>query len=133
MDLATPQCQNVIIFALFIMVKKQTPKVFLFGAENDWHVNITVNKDNYLVIRDNHLYEEKKEHTVRILYDPVHPEKRRTMVELLESSVKVFKGYYEINDYAKTRNVNVYNCSKNSLIDAFERLDDEEFTKKITR
>lgn len=130
-DLATPQCQNVIIYTLFLQVRKGIKHIFLFGAENNWHMNVEVNKENYLVLRDFHLYKEKKEATEKVLFLDKEKTQRTTMVDLLESSVKVFKGYFEIEAYARKQNVKIYNCSKNSVIDAFERLDDDEFTKRI--
>jgi hypothetical protein len=127
-NLATPQCQNVLIFTLFILTRKSTKNIFLFGAENDWHVNVIVNKDNFLELRDRHLYSENKEIKPIVL---LNGNNRRTMAELLESSVKVFRAYMELEKYAQKRNVNIYNCSGNSMIDAFERLDNEEFKQKL--
>jgi len=132
LNLAMPQCQNVIVYTLFIVAKKKPEQIFLFGAENDWHTNVKVNKDNYLVLHDSHLYEEKKSAIERILYNSRDKSKRTTMVDLLESSVKVFKGYMEVRKYAQKKKVQIYNCSKNSFIDTFERLNDEEFAKTIS-
>lgn len=129
LNLAMPQCQNVLIYALFIIAKKGTEQIFLFGAENDWHANVKVNKENFLVLYDSHLYEEEKSATEKILYTSSDKSKKTTMVDLLESSVKVFKGYGVIRNYAQKKKVRIYNCSKNSLIDTFERLDDQEFRK----
>lgn len=130
-NLAMPQCQNVIVYTLFINARKEIEQVFLFGAENDWHAKVKVNKDNYLVLHDSHLYEEKKSATEKILYASPDKLKKTTMVDLLQSSVKVFKGYMEVREYAQKKKVRIYNCSKNSFIDAFERLNDEEFVKTI--
>lgn len=91
-------------------------------------MNVEVNKENYLVFRDFHLY-KKKEFTERILYSSPDKSKKTTMVDLLESSIKVFKGYVVLNKYVQKQKVQIYNCSKNSLIHAFERLNDDEFTK----
>lgn len=128
LDLATPQCQNVLIFTLFIATRKSVKNIFLFGAENDWHVNVIVNKDNFLELQDRHLYSENKEIKPIILYSGSN---RRTMVELLESSVKVFRAYMELEKYAEKRNVHIYNCSRNSMIDAYKRLDEDEFKQKL--
>jgi hypothetical protein len=121
-DLATPQCQNILVFTLFLQTRKETKEIFLFGAENSWHVDVRVNKENQLVFQDVHMYEERKEITERVLLGT-------SMADLLESSVKVFKAYAEIEDYSRKKNVQIYNCSKNSFIDSFKRLDDDEFNK----
>ncbi|MNY21804.1 hypothetical protein D3C86_1553740 [compost metagenome] len=86
-----------------------------------------VNKQNELIITDVNLYEKKKEQIERIVKDPTDPSKSITMAVLLESCVKVFRGYEVVNSYAQTKQVQIYNCSKNSLIDGFARLDDNEF------
>lgn len=130
-NLATPQCQNILVYSLFVVTRIGVKRIFLFGAENDWHTNVKVNKDNYLFMTDLHLYEEKKERTERILKDPSNPSKGVTMASLLESCLKVFKGYEVISEYARTKHVQIYNCSKNSLLDSFERLDDDEFKQII--
>ncbi|WP_430406607.1 hypothetical protein [Fluviicola sp.] len=126
-NLATPQSQTVLVYTLFFAMKIGAERIFLFGAENNWHANVKVNKENYLIISDLHLYEEKKEHTERILKDSSDPSKRITMTSLLESCLKVFKGYEVLSKYARTKHIQIYNCSKNSLLDSFERLDDDEF------
>ncbi|WP_300665443.1 hypothetical protein [Fluviicola sp.] len=130
-NLATPQSQTVLVYTLFLAVKTGNKRIFLFGGENNWHANVTVNKQNNLVITDMHLYEEKKEQKERVLKDSVDTSKNITMVSLLESCVKVFRGYEVVNTYAGTKQAQIYNCSKNSLIDSFERLNDEEFKQHI--
>lgn len=130
-NLAMPQSQTVLVYALFLGVRIGYERVFLFGAENDWHTNVRVNKQNQLIISDLHLYKEKKEDTERIVKDPLDPSKSIRMAVLLESCMKVFKGYDVINNYARTKQVTIYNCSTNSLIDSFERLDDGEFKQMI--
>ncbi|MDR0801810.1 hypothetical protein [Fluviicola sp.] len=130
-NLAMPQCQNVVIYMLFLAMRIGVKRIFLFGAENNWHTNVKVNKENYLVLTDLHLYQEKKEYTERILGDPSDPAKKTTMTDLLESSLKVFKGYEVLSQYAQTKQVQIYNCSKNSLLDRFERLDDDEFKQIV--
>ncbi|MNU79753.1 hypothetical protein D3C71_693700 [compost metagenome] len=129
LNLATPQCQNVVAFTTFVLVRRKPKKIFLFGAENDWHAQIKVNKENWLILNDDHVYEKSEEKKAIVLTDYKDKTKKVTMVDLLGSSIKVFKGYTEIERYAQKKHVKVYNCSKNSMIDAFERLDDDEFTK----
>ncbi len=131
-NLAAPQSQNILVYALFFGVKIGVKRLFLFGAENNWHNNVTVNKNNELMLYDVHVYEKKQEQTVRMIKDPVDPSKSITMAVLLEACAKVFKGYTVVNRYAETKHTRIYNCSKNSLIDSFERLDDAEFRQMMS-
>nr|WP_294859569.1 hypothetical protein [uncultured Fluviicola sp.] len=131
-NLAMPQSQNVLVYTLFLGVRIGGRRIFLFGAENNWHATVQVNKKNELILTDVHLYEKKKEQVERIIKDPVDPSKSITMAVLLDACVKVFKGYEVVNRYARTKKVRIYNCSKNSLIDSFERLDDEEFRQMLS-
>jgi hypothetical protein len=126
-NLAMPQSQNILVYTLFLGVKTGSKRIFLFGAENNWHATVQVNKQNDLVLTDLHLYDKKKEQKERIIKDTTDPSKRITMAVLLESCVKVFRGYGVVNSYARTKQTQIYNCSKNSLIDSFERLNDDEF------
>lgn len=131
-NLAAPQSQNILVYALFFGVKIGVKRLFLFGAENNWHNNVTVNKNNELMLHEVHVYEKKQEQIVRMIKDPVDPSKSITMAVLLEACAKVFKGYTVVNRYAETKHTRIYNCSKNSLIDSFERLDDEEFRQMMS-
>lgn len=131
LNLATPQCQNVVVFTTFVLVRRKATRIFLFGAENDWHAQVTVNKENWLELNDDHVYKTHTDKKAVVLKN--EDGSRRTMTQLLESSVKVFKGYAEIERYSRKENVKVYNCSKNSFIDAFERLDDGEFKQMLIR
>lgn len=130
-NLATPQSQNVLIYTIFYVMKIGTKRIFLFGAENNWHANVKVDKRNFLVLTDRHHYEEKKEQTEIILMDPSDRSKRMAMSFLLQSCVKVFKGYEVLSKYAQTKQVEIYNCSRNSLLDSFERLDEDEFKQMM--
>lgn len=121
-NLAMPQSQNVLVYTLFLGVKMGVSRIFLFGAENNWHVNVHVNEENQLILQDNHLYEERKEITRKVLLGT-------SMIDLLESLLKAFKGYDLLERYARIKNVQIYNCSKNSFIDSFKRLDDDAFKK----
>lgn len=128
--LAIPQSQNVIVFCTFFLANKNANKVYLFGAENNWHVTVEVDKDNFLILRDEHFYHENEEDKVVKLYQDVEETQPTKMSDLMMSSYKVFIGYENVARFAQTKKCKIYNCSKNSLIDSFERMDDETFMRQ---
>jgi hypothetical protein len=125
--LAIPQSQNILVFSIFNLALCDARNVFIFGAENDWHVQVKVDKENYLYMRDEHFYEESEEQINQRLFKDLESTIKSKMSDLLLSSYKVFIGYENVQNYALTKKCKIYNCSKNSLLDSFERMDDETF------
>jgi hypothetical protein len=128
-NFAMLQSQNVLVGVLFNLVKNEGKKVYIFGAQNDWHINAFVGKDNLVYLKQTHFYEEA-EHIVQ--YRSIYKKEYVKFHELLESSAKALAGYHNVRHYANYKNCNIYNCSKDSFIDAFERLSDDEFISQIT-
>jgi len=121
LGLAFPQCQNVLNGALFMLSRNGARRLFLCGAENDWHLKFRVNEKNQVYFVDDHFYDKGGEY--RLL--------NNNMAFLLESSSKALRTYLEVERYAQHRGTKIYNCSGYSMIDAFERLSKEEFLEKL--
>lgn len=127
-NFAMLQSQNVLISTLFNLIKNEAQNVYFFGAQNDWHLNAFVGKDNLVYLKQPHFYDEGK---YTIHYKNIYTKEPSKFYEFLASSVKVFKGYHTLRNYADYKGCNIYNCSKDSFIDAFPRLSDEEFIEKL--
>ena len=50
-------------------------------------------------------------------------EKTRNLAEVLEKFIFTFRSYYQIKEYANRKNAIIYNATKLSFIDAFDRID----------
>ncbi|MBL0912942.1 MAG: hypothetical protein IBJ09_11275 [Bacteroidia bacterium] len=119
--LAFPQCQNVLNGALFMFSRNRAGKIFLFGAENDWHLKYRINEKNQVYFVYEHFFNTGG--TYKLLDN--------NLASYLESSAKALRSYLEIERYARSSGTRIYNCSSNSMIDAFERISKEEFLRKI--
>lgn len=111
-NICMPEVQNVLIGALYIALQLKYKKIYLFGAENSWHLDMMVDDDNKVVfVNDPHCYDKGNDrqvspHTIRALF---------------EIFALVHKQYEILESYSKFLNAKIYNMSLRSYIDAFER------------
>lgn len=112
-----PRIQNVLVYTLFLAINNNHKNIFLLGAEHSWLNALFVNDENVVCAIDNHFYEN------RVKLEPYltcFGEKYK-LHELLYDFGKMFQGYHELEVYSKRLNVSIFNCSKDSFIDAFVR------------
>ncbi|MGQ0829619.1 MAG: 6-hydroxymethylpterin diphosphokinase MptE-like protein [Bacteroidota bacterium] len=121
-NLAMSQSQNVLVGALFLSINMGFKKIYLFGADHNWHNTLFVTEANIPCIKNVHFYETEEQVEYRPLYKGPHTTEIFRMDEILEALSKTFYGYYAINRYAKHMNCDVYNANENSAIDSFERI-----------
>jgi hypothetical protein len=126
--LGMPQAQNVLVAVLFNLVNLGAKNIFIFGAQNDWHKHSIVGKDNRIYMTDYQFYKKKK--TVA-LKKSIYDDSPIRMHEFLMNSAKALMGYHSIKKYSDYKKANIFNCSSNSFIDAFPRLDHNEFLDKV--
>ena len=116
--LAVPYANNVLIPALIHAINSGYSEVYIYGAEHNWTSFFTLDEKNRLCMAGQHYFSEAgekprvwwKSRNVSLL---VH--------EALYALSLTFRGYHTIARYAKRRNVMIYNCTNNSLIDAFPK------------
>ncbi|MBC7411119.1 MAG: hypothetical protein H7331_01525 [Bacteroidia bacterium] len=120
-NIAMPQSQNVLVACLFAGINIGFKKLYLTGADHTWHENLHVNENNDLCLKDIHFYENKEQVKYRMFYKDSTQTLTFKMHEILATLSKSFYGYINVNNYAKYRNVSIYNASEISFIDAFER------------
>jgi hypothetical protein len=125
-----PRAQNVLVAAIFVSINIGYEYIYLLGADHSWVKNIGVDGHNFVVSVREHFYDNKTEVSQRF----EKPDRRGeffTMYELLKAFSLMFKGYMELRDYAVSRGVNIYNATKNSNIDAFERIEiNDDYKRK---
>jgi len=111
---------NVIIPSLFITINLKYKNIYLTGVEHGWLPNIIVNKNNEVLIKQDHFYDTEEAN-----YKPMKKlgKGSRHLFEVLEKFYLTFKGYFEIKKYATIKNIRIYNLTINSYIDAFEKID----------
>ena len=120
-NIAMPQCQNVVVAALFIAINSGVKEIYLLGGDHTWHQNLIVNNKNEVCLKDEHFYDDKKVIGLRKLYKSAYSNEVSTMEETFISLAKAFTGYTSLKYYAQSKKVKIFNASKISFIDVFER------------
>lgn len=119
-NLAMPAAVNTLVGALFLAINMGYKKIFLVGADHSWHENIFVGEDNVVYLKDEHFYFEKDLSLTPLLLGPEETEKIKMHVAFNAMS-KTFEDYHKVAEYANFIGAKVYNASKKTYIDAFER------------
>jgi len=119
LGLACPRVQNVIIASIYCMINTGYKNIQLYGVEHSWTLQIQVNKENQVCLKDIHFYDKEKVTMTPWLKNNNEPFK---MHEILRTLSYMFIGYHDLQNYAKyLGNVNIINKTKDSFIDAFTK------------
>lgn len=116
--LGMPRPHNVMIPCLMIALWLNYKKVFLWGTDHSWLKEITVDRDNNVLINQKHFYDEKTSKPETL---DKRGKDKRNLGELLFKFMNAFQGYYTIGNYASTKNVDIINNTEFSYIDAFKK------------
>ncbi len=112
-----PRPRNVLIPSIMLAMQMGYGTIYVTGADHSWTKTISVNERNEVISIQPHFYKENKEEEKRIRVDylkyPLH--------QIIYSFYLAFKAYHEIQRYALTRGVKIYNATHDSFIDAFPR------------
>ncbi len=116
-NLGAPRPHNVLIPSILMAINGGIKNIYLIGADHSWLPQISVNDDNIAMFNNTHFYDETKPKT-----DSMHKQSQpRKLHEILDKFKLTFEGYFILKNYAISKNVNIYNCTPNSFIDAFDR------------
>ncbi len=114
-----PRPHNVLIPSLMAGINMGFKKIYIAGADHSWLGELFVADDNTVYLTQRHFYDAR---TARPDVMKKMGKNRRRLHEILHKFMLSFKAYFDINEYAKQRHVKIYNITKGSFIDAFERL-----------
>ena len=118
-NLAMPLSQTVTVAALFLSLNLGFKRNYLVGVDMSLHVNVFVNEENVVCNREQHFY-DKGEANVKPFINTLQ---ETIKMDLLFYRLSLmFKGFLEMEEYSKFLGAKVYNLSKDSFIDAFERV-----------
>lgn len=126
MGWASPQCQNVLVSAVFHAINSGHQKVILLGADHSWHENILVKEDNIVYTKEVHFYDNIEHCTYVPFHTNIGENTTRTMGELFHTWSKVYNGYFNLKQYAAFRGTTIHNASVKSYIDAYPRIKQED-------
>jgi len=117
-NLAMPRPHNVLIPAIFHAINSGYRTIWLWGADHNQFLELSVDEDNTALIHQRHFYDfaSSSPDVMRKLGTG-----KRKVHEILHKFVLAFEAYHVLRDYAEKNGVKVFNASPGSLIDAFER------------
>lgn len=111
-----PKCQTVINCALTTAINMQYEVAYLYGADHSWTADLRVDDENVVCYGDRHFYEKGLK---------VHRYKQEfNMYTMLSAFANMFKSHYLIDVYAQHKGVKIFNCTKGSFVDAYDRFYD---------
>jgi hypothetical protein len=108
-----PQAQNVLVFALYALVYLRVPKIYVLGANHNWHEGMRIREDNKLALFDPHFYKESPSETEKVMDVRI--------ADFFESISKAFRGYEVLSIFATKSNANIINLDTSSFIDSFPK------------
>lgn len=118
-SIAAPFIQNVSVFAIFLGMNLGYTFLRLYGVDHTFLNGITVNGDNQLCNKEVHFYDNGDVSLKPILrIDTGLPWK---ISEYLMAMHLTFRGHDELAAYSRFLRVRIVNCTKDSMIDAYER------------
>lgn len=110
-NMAMPRCQTVTNMALAAAINMGYENVYLYGADHSWTRDLRVDDDNVVCYGDRHVYATG----VQVI------KKEGSIGHLLNQFAKMFDAHWVINDYARSRGVKIWNCTRDSFVDAYPR------------
>lgn len=122
---AMPFLYNVLGISIFFGLNLGYKKIYLLGADHSWHKDLIIKNDNKLYWKIDHFYDQEEANLTPIYVDS-YCNRTFKMHEILASLSNTFKGYFELEDYSHYLNSKIYNATKGSCIDAFERFNIDE-------
>lgn len=93
-------------------------RMYLLGADHDFLPPVFVDDENNIFYSNNHFYDSEKQKPIILVGEDGT---KLTYVQYLDFNAKIFNEYWEIAKFAKRESIAIYNATRGSFIDAFER------------
>ncbi len=104
----------------YVALLLEYKEVELYGVDHTLLEGLTVDGENRLCRADRHYYDNGSEPVLKPMYQKV-PHRPYTMAVYLDELAQLFRGHELLRRYADTRGAKIYNCTRCSMIDAYER------------
>jgi len=117
-NLGMPRPHNVLIPSLILALNLGFKEIGLLGADHSWLNDIWVDENNQVLLTQKHFYDED---TAKALPMTKKGSGKRKLHEVLLKFHYSFRSYFLIKDYSIKLQAKIYNLTKGSYIDAFER------------
>lgn len=106
-----PRCQTVTNMALMTAVNMGYKNVYLYGADHGWTKDLRVDDNNCVCYGDRHVYNPN----LTVIKKDV------SLATLLRRYAQMFDSHCIIQEYAKESKTMIWNCTRDSFIDAYQR------------
>ena len=122
-----PRPHNVLVPSILCAINMGYKDVYLAGADHSWIPEISVTKNNEVLIAQKHFYGDQHA-TNSLLSDKAKPmyspgsQSTFKLHQVLQKFYYSFKSYWILKEYAHMHNCNIYNLLDNSYIDAFPKI-----------
>lgn len=120
-NLAIPPMQNVMVAGIFVCLNMGFKKSYLLGGDHSWHESLHVDGQNKLFITNSRFQDKAESNKSPFFEDPGESEPYN-MHKLFHAFSRMYLGYMELEVYAASIGAKIFNASKRSYIDAFERI-----------
>lgn len=123
-NLGNGQFGTVALNALYIAIQCGFKEIYIYGIDHNFFENLLVTEDNILCNKDIHFYGNEAHYSPIINHygGKSIPNLPFTVAEFLYEKASIFEGHKIMARYAASRGVNIYNCSPNSMVDAYNRI-----------
>lgn len=116
-NLAIPKFQNVVVACLYSSINLGFSTIKLHGVEASEFTNFTINEKNEALLHTEHSYGNS---TINMFKDGRI--KKGEFWKFLIYYAYMLKGFSQIESYSKHMNSKIYNYTKDSYIDSFEKI-----------
>ncbi|MCR9253056.1 MAG: hypothetical protein NXI20_21770 [bacterium] len=127
--LGMPRPHNVLVPSVWLAINIGFKKIYLAGADHSWLPEVWVTEENEVLLSQKHFYDKQTTSQTSDINKPTPKpmfkgtsEEKRKLHEVLEKFYLSFKSYWVLRSFADNKKVDVYNITKGSFIDAFDRL-----------
>jgi hypothetical protein len=114
-----PRPHNVLIPSIMTGIHMKYNNIFLVGADHNWMQELFVDDDNTVYLTQKHFYDAQ---VAKPAVMKKEGKGKRKMHEILTKFMYAFKAYWELNEYAIKKKVQIINITPGSMIDAFKRM-----------
>lgn len=117
--LLLPPTYNVLVAATALAINMGFDEIYLIGADHSWLRDVAVRDDNCMYLVHRHFNGSSA--PLPIFNRPHEPRRPIRVHEWAGDLYRIFHAYHILADYARHRDVRVYNATPDSFIDAFPR------------
>jgi hypothetical protein len=115
-SLAIPELNNVSLLAIYVSINSGYSELDLYGVDHSFFDSLCINENNQLCTIYSHFYDIPKIEPIKYANGLIP-----NVAYHIKNMGIVFEGHDLLSNYAKYSNVKIINCTKNSMIDSYER------------